>query len=363
MALYAGKKWKRADLLSLIGDPYQVGGAQVFQYTEGKAQGVRGISVNTGGGLHFTVLPGRGMDIPEAFFKGKALHFFSGTGITSPAYYDERDLEWLRTFYVGLLTTCGIANSGAPSVDEGEPFGLHGRIANTAAEGLCVDQHWVADEYVITMKGRMREAKALFENLALTRSIETKLGANGFRIRDVISNSGFEPQPLMMLYHFNFGFPLLSSNSKVIGPVVETVPRDEEARKDRGVEECLTYPEPVQGYREKVFFHTLGADKRDNTFIALVNPDCGDGTALGIVLRFNAKELPVFTQWKMPRKGFYVTGLEPGTAPPLGRGVLRERGTLPHLNGQEEYSITIDFEVVEGTGQIEKLKEEAERLR
>jgi hypothetical protein len=48
MAQYAGKDWKKADLLSLMGGPYQVGGAQVFQYTG-----------------------------------GKALHFFSGTGNSS----------------------------------------------------------------------------------------------------------------------------------------------------------------------------------------------------------------------------------------------------------------------------------------
>jgi hypothetical protein len=33
------------------------------------------------------------------------------------------------------------------------------------------------------------------------------------------------------------------------------------------------------------------------------------------------------------------------------------------LNGQDEYRITIDFEAVERVEQIEKLKEEAEKLR
>jgi hypothetical protein len=62
MAFYVGKEWKRSDLLSLIGDPHQIAGARPFVYMDGKAEGVRGISVNTGGGLQFTVLPGRGMD-------------------------------------------------------------------------------------------------------------------------------------------------------------------------------------------------------------------------------------------------------------------------------------------------------------
>jgi hypothetical protein len=362
MALYAGRSWKRDELVSLIGDPQQIAGARSFRYSDGKADGVHGIGVNTGGGLQFTVLPGRGMDIPEALFKGKALHFFSGTGITSPAYFEEPGLGWLRSFYVGLLTTCGITNSGAPSTDEGEPFGLHGRVANAAAEDLCIDQHWDGDEYTVSLRGKIRESKAMFENLALHRSIETRLGAQSFTLRDVIVNNGFEPQPLMMLYHFNFGFPLLSPGSHVIGPILETVPRDEEASKDRGVEECMGYPEPVQGYREKVFFHTLGSKKSGDTFISLVNPDCGDGTPLGIVLRFNKRELPVFTQWKMPRKGFYVTGLEPGTALPLGRGVLRERGELMFLQGQQEYTISIGVEVIDTEEQIGALRSEAEKL-
>jgi hypothetical protein len=362
VARYAGRDWTKQEILSMIGDPHQLAGGKSFQYSDGKADGVRGISVNTGGGLQFTVLPGRGMDIPEAFFRGRPLHFSSGTGITSPAYYEERGLEWLRSFYVGLLTTCGIANSGAPSVDRGEPFGLHGRVANAGAEDVCIDQRWEGDEYLITLRGRIREVKALFENLALTRTIKTRLGEPGFTMHDVIVNNGFEPQPLLMLYHFNFGFPLLSPRTELIAPVKKTEPRDEEARKDRGVEECFSYPEPIQGYSEKVFFHTLGADGKGNTFVALVNPDSGEGNPLGVALRFNTRELPVFTQWKMPRKGFYVTGLEPGTAVPLGRGVLRERGLLPMLEGQSEYSITVRVHAFDTAAAVDELKKEVKKL-
>jgi hypothetical protein len=358
MAYFLGKKRTKDELRSFIGDPAQIAGAKLFEYSEGKAHGVRGISVNTGGGFQFTVLPGRGMDIPEAFFKGKALSFFSGTGITSPTYYEEPGLEWLRTFYAGLLTTCGITNSGAPSVDMGEPFGLHGRISNSGAENVGVDQHWDGDEYVISLHGMMREAKAMFENVTLTRTIATSLGRKGFRITDVIENLGYEPQPLMMLYHFNFGFPLLGPNAKIVGPVEKTEPRDEEAAKDRGVEECFQLPEPVEGYKEKVFFHTLKADSSGKTFMALLNRDIGDGSPLGMVLRFNKKELPTFTEWKMPKKGFYVLGLEPGTAVPLGRGKLRELNQLPFLAGQKTYSITIDFEVLETDEEMASIEKE-----
>ena len=85
------------------------------------------------------------------------------------------------------------------------------------------------------------------ENLLLTRTIRTQLGARGFVLEDRIENRGFEAQPLMMLYHINFGFPLLGPKARVVGPIRETVARDEEARKDKGVDEALVFPDPVQG--------------------------------------------------------------------------------------------------------------------
>jgi hypothetical protein len=362
MAWFAGRKWTRREIVERIGDPLQAAGARGSILTDGKADGVRAIEVSTGAGLCFTVLPGRGMDIPFATWKGIPMGFFSGTGITSPAYYAEPGLEWRRGFYAGLLTTCGIANAGAPSVDEGKAFGLHGRLANAAAENLSTDQDWEGDEFLISLKGTMREAESMVENLTLTRRIETRLGARGFRLHDTIHNRGFSPQPLMLLYHWNFGFPLLGPGARIVAPIRKTEPRDEQARGDRGVEECLGFPEPVQDYQEKVFFHSLADAADGRTFVSLLNRDTGGGQPLGIVMRWSQKELPTFTQWKMPRKGFYVLGLEPGTMTPIGRGALREQGKLPLLAGQASADVTIDFEVLDTAAQFDELEKEARKL-
>jgi hypothetical protein len=362
MAEYLGRKWTRSELLSLVGDPIQVAGARPSMLRDGKAEGVASVEVSTGSGLAFTVLPGRGMDIPYASYRGRSLTFCSGSGVVSPAYFEEPGLGFLRGFFAGLLTTCGIANAGAPSVDQGRSYGLHGRLSNAGAEDVAVEQEWDGDEFEISVKGRMREFQFFGENLALTRRVQTRLGAKGFRIRDVVVNRGFDEQPLMLLYHFNFGWPLLSSRARVVGPISATEPRDDEARAGRGVEECLQYPEPVPGYKEKVFFHTLRSGADGRTFIALVNPDIGDGTPLGIVLRWNQAELPVFTQWKNPAKGCYVTGLEPGTMTPVGRGPLRAQERLPMLGAQESRSITIDFDVLDSAAGIQAVEREARSL-
>jgi hypothetical protein len=207
MARYLGKTWTREGLRSLVGDVAQVAGARSSVLADGKAEGVRAVEVYTGSGFAFTVLPGRGMDIPFASYRGKSLSFLSGTGITHPGYYEEPGDGWLRGFYAGLLTTCGICNAGAPGTDQGRPFGLHGRYSNASAEDLCVQQGWEGDEYLIRLSGTVREASAMNEHLALTRTFETRLGARGFRLHDVVENRGFEEQPLMLLYHFNYGFP------------------------------------------------------------------------------------------------------------------------------------------------------------
>lgn len=361
MASFAGRNWTRDELLSYVGDPAQIAGARSSVLTEGKASGVRCVEVSTGSGLSFTILPGRGMDIPFATFRGKSLCMVSGTGITAPGYFEEPATGWLRSFFVGLLTTCGITNAGAPSVDQARAFGLHGRVANAAAEDVSIEQEWVGDEFEIGLKGTIREASAMGENLTLTRRIGTRLGAKGFRILDRVVNRGFEAQPFMMLYHFNLGFPLLAPNAMIVGPVRETVARDEEARKERGVEESLRMCEPILGYKEKVFFHTLSGDREGRTFIALTNRDAGDGTPLGIVMRWNREELPYFTEWKMPRKGFYVLGLEPGTVNPIGRGPLREQGKLPMIEGMESRSITIDFEVLDSRAELDAIENEAHK--
>jgi hypothetical protein len=362
MARYAGRDWTRRELLSRVGNPHQIAGVRSYVFRDGKADGVRAMGVRTGGGLQMTVLPGRGMDIAEAFFRDRALHLFTPVGITSPAYFEEPGVGFLRGFFGGLLTTCGIVNAGAPGMDRGTAFGLHGRISHAGAEDVGVVQEWEGDEYVMRIRGTVREASFMNENISLVRTIETRLGCKDFLLRDLVTNHGYDPQPLMLLYHCNFGFPLMSPRTRLVGPIRSTTARDEEASRGRGVEEALSFPEPVPGYNEKVFFHAMGADGDGNTLVALWNPDAGDGSPLGICLRWNRKELPCFTQWKMPAQGVYVCGLEPGTVTPLGRGVLRDRGELPVLEGQQEYQVSMRFEVLETREELAAVEKEARTL-
>ena len=106
----------------------------------------------------------------------------------------------------------------------------------------------------------------------------------------------------------------------------------------------------------------LGYSEANKIFPGIESLDL-EGEPLGIALHYNKKELPFLTEWKMPAKGFYVVGLEPGTVTPHGRGVLREQGRLPMLEAQAQYLINITFEVLDSDKAIESLEKQGESLK
>jgi acylphosphatase len=357
------KYWKKEELLKYIGDPLQIAGAVTSVLSEGKAAGVKSVNIRTGGGLDYCILPGRGMDIPFASYKGNALNFSSGTGITSPRYYEEDGLSWLRSFNVGLLTTCGIGYSGMPCQDEGVSLGLHGRISNNEAEDVSISQEWEDEEFVISVKGKLREAAAMQENLSLTRTIKSYLGSSKIKITDVIENHGFTPQPVMMLYHINFGFPLLSSLSELVTPSAKIEPRDDISAACSGVEKCREFSEPVIGADEQAYFHFPATEPDGTTAVGIVNPDIGNGSPLGCSIKYNVNQLPKLFQWKIVRAGFYACGIEPGMAHPIGRKATREKGELYMLEGLGQYNIDLEIEVFDSVEKINLFKEYVNNLK
>ena len=312
MANLFGKEYTKSELRKRVGDISQLGGAQEFTYTSGKANGTKAIEVKNGSGLRFVILPGRGMDIAYAEFQGVPFSYISKTGIVEAAHYDEPD--FLRSFTAGLLTTCGLTYMGALCEDQGQKLGAHGRIANLPAFDVGIVQEWREDDYVIEVRGKVREAAVFGENMVLTRTITTKFGDNRIYIHDEIENEGFTETPLMVLYHMNFGFPLISSSTVLSTNCENTRPRDEVAKP--GVNSACNFSEPIPNYREQVFYR----DAVENSFAKLENPDLG----LAVKVEFSGDELPYLIEWKQMGEQEYVVGLEPATYPPDGRAAARK---------------------------------------
>jgi galactose mutarotase-like enzyme len=340
MKLY-GKEWTRRALERRVGRIEQIGGLRRAQFTEGKEAGVELIQVRTGAGLAYSILPTRGLDIGLTEFGGVPLSWLSPNGEVHPAYFDSRGTGWLCTAAGGLLMTCGLSQVGSPGEDAGEELGLHGRAHHTPARHVCAEGHWEGDEYLMLVQGKVEETSLFGWNLHLTRQIQSRLGRNQISIRDTVENAGFEPAPHMLLYHFNFGFPLLDEQTEIHFPVGEIRPRDADVPLD-GSE---SWQVPQAGYQERVYYHEkLSTDAEGVAEVRLRNPHFpqADGP-LTVRLAWVTHDLPVLVQWKMPGEGAHVLGIEPANCHVEGRAAERERGSLVLLEpGQKvEYKLEL----------------------
>ena len=180
------KKYTKKEILEKIGDISQIGGIKQYEFNDGVSRGIRAIDLRNGNGLALTVLLDRGFDISDVTYRGASIVWKSITKETHPLYFDKDGNEWLKTFYGGLLTTCGLTYFGPPCEDRGEKLGLHGRISNIQAYNISMDSKWEGDDYWIWVKGRVREASVFGDKLEMERKISMKFGDDKIYIEDRI---------------------------------------------------------------------------------------------------------------------------------------------------------------------------------
>jgi len=339
-----GMKLTKEELLERVSSMKQLGGATVFEYAEGKAAGVKAVEVNAGS-IVFKVLADRGMDIGDAYYKGIPIAWKSKTGVIAPTYFEYRGHEWLRTFYGGLLTTCGLTHVGEPCQDGNVVHGLHGRISHTPAEKFWVDEYWEGDDYVIKVTGKMREAAIYDENLVLTREIKCIYGQNKIFIKDTVENEGYQESPFMIMYHVNQPFPIVSEHSRLYSSAVKVEPQQPHGG------DYSTMAKPTPGFKYETFVHTMPTD-RAKVYYAIINEKLN----LGVYLGYDPKALPVGNEWKMLGQQDYVAAMEPSNTFNIGIVEARKRGCLPMLKPQEKREINLEIGVLEGTEEIEAFK-------
>ena len=338
----------RKFLSERIGRLSQIGGITPFIHAAGKAKGASTLRVRTAQGLELWVVPDNGLDIFEATYLGKSLCWHSPTGVVHPAYYSGRGLEWLRSFAGGLVCTCGLSTAGAPSEDAGESLGLHGSIANTPAENVTWAEEWQGDDCLLTVAGSVRETSVFGPNLLLRRTITTSLQRASFAIHDVVENQGPKESPLMVLYHLNFGYPLLTERSKIYSSSTLAEPSDEFAAQSK--DNWDIFEAPSQGIEERVYFHTMEPDSSGMVTIVLVSDD--SKRDFGISLRYDKTTLTEFTEWKMTGNNHFVLGLEPGNCRTKGRAAERKRGALKTLTPGERREFRFEIAVLDSEAQV-----------
>lgn len=345
MQLY-GRTWTRRELEARVGRIEQVGGLRRLVWDEGPEAGVEHVQVRTGAGLAYYVAPSRGLDISLVEFGGVPLTWQSPNGDAHPAYYEPAGTGWLRTAAGGLLMTCGLTQVGSPGEEDGASLGLHGRAHHRPARHVAVEGRWQGEEYEMRVAGVVEETEIFGAHVRLTREIRSRLGRNRIEIRDTVENAGFAPVPHMLLYHVNFGFPLLAEDTEI------DLPSDRITARDEGVpvEGYDRWQAPEAGYAERVYYHEA-LHTRDGRATATVRnprfPRAGGGVQpLSVHLSWSAEQLPRLVQWKMPGAGTHVLGIEPANCHVEGRAAERARGTLVTLQPGETrtYELALDVE-------------------
>lgn len=315
------------------GHASQLFGVEEHRLVGGRGDGMRLLQVKNGLGLEFTVSTDRCCDISRLSYGGCNFGFFSANGYVAPAHYDDREDGWLKGFTAGFLTTCGLSNVGVACTDQGRRYGLHGELSYTPAERVS----WDWDDEAITVRGTMNCARIFSSKLSLNRTIRCSRRENVVTITDVVRNAGGRAEPVLLLYHCNLGYPLLQECSQIHIPSLAVEPRDPWAAEGMGCWDRIPAPEP--GFSEQCYRHRF----EKNGTAGIFNPMLDRG----VLLTFDAENLPYFTQWKLMDVKDYVLGLEPANCHVMGRDVMRRESALQMVEAGGTAAFSLNIRVAE----------------
>ena len=321
----------------------------------GRQEGVELIEVDNGK-LKFTVIPTRGMSIYQASAGDVVLGWQSPVKeIINPSFINlDRfgGLGWLDGFNE-MMVRCGFEWAGHPGVDGERQLSLHGLAGNIPASKVEVI---VEDKppYRIRIRGRLEEKTFKFSDFEMWTEISTTPGSLKFQNSDTLTNLSDYDREYQLIYHANFGSPLLEKDAEFVAPIKQVTPFDEFAAQH--LDTWTTYLGPTKGFGEQVYNTIPYADSQGNTKVMLRNAASGRGVAIS----FNTNELPRFALWKNTDtlKEGYVTGLEPTTSFPYTRSIERSHGRVPTLDAGASQSFQLEYQILLDEQQVQAVEKE-----
>jgi hypothetical protein len=333
----------------------QLGGIETAVLDNGPARGSRIAWINTGSGLRFKVMLDRAMDIADAFYNQHSLGWMHGVGVRPPQLNGDKGIDWLTSFGGGMLTTCGLTHVGGPESDEFGDRGLHGPISNTPAELESIIQpDPVMGKMDMQITGRIPQNRIFGPSLELKRTISCVLGEASIHIHDEVTNRGNTIAPHMLLYHCNFGWPLADEGSKILWKGDWQPGQPGKNKIFREGNDFRTCPAPLEehnGSGEEVAFINAEPDAQGICTCGIYNP----AISLALSIEFSKDQLPWLTNWQHWGFGEYVTGIEPGTNPPIGQAKARAQKALIFLAPGETKSYDLHINLFHNEAGINKL--------
>lgn len=314
------------------------------------------------GSKSIEILPTRGMGIWQAK-KGDVRFGWDSpvSGPIHPMWVDVNEpsgLGWLDGFDE-MMVRCGLASNGAPEFDKNGQLALplHGRIANLPANQLTVEID--DDQGKIIVRGTVVENRFHFHRLQLKTTISMQLDSDEISITDCVTNLSDRSDSIQMLYHNNFGSPILEKGSRFFAPVRKLVPRNPHAAS--GLERWNQYEAPDPNYAEQVYFMELAADFKQESLAMLSNAQ----QTKAVSIRHNISQLPFFSLWKNTAgtSDGYVTGLEPATNFPNPHSFEKQHDRTIQLKPGSDYTMSLNIGLLTEPKAIQTALEKIETLQ
>ncbi len=319
-------------------------GARLVTLGDGAERGVRVIEMRAGGGLEAEIVVDRGFDIGRLALGGETVSWHPPGGYRAPWLVDagaDRGFGFL-TALSGFLATCGFDHTRLPGADTTEyaptypggeiDYPLHGHGAHQPARlvGYGLDE----TSATLWCEGEIIQARMHLGALRLRRRIEIPLGAGRIAITDRLDNIGPAAMPVMLLYHFNVGHPLVGEGAAFRFDPAEDLwsSGDFDPRAPFGP------PEPVQTSELSIHRPEPTAGWAACRF---ENPANG----LALRLAFDAATLPFLQLLKMRGRGSYMAAIEPCSTSQRERHAAREAGEVPMLAPGESRTFALSIEL------------------
>ena len=344
-----------------VGNIQQIGGIETSVLDNGPARGSRIAWVNTGSGLRYKVAMDRCLDIVDAFYNQHSLSWLSHGGMTAPRPEANTGLEWLYSFAGGLVTTCGLTHIGGPESDENEERGLHGRISSMPATVESIIQPDPSTGQMdMSLTATVRESRVFGPHLELGRTISSTLGQSTITISDEVTNRGNTSRPHMILYHCNFGWPLVDEGTEIIYKGTcrsRGLDMDNELfNQTHDYKKCQKPLQSHQGAGESCGFINVQPNSDGLCHVGLVNNKLN----LALTMTYPKQQLHALTNWQHWGPSEYVCALEPGTNPPIGQKKAKALSALIMLGPGEKRNYALNFQVLSCSDSIQTFMAQAQ---
>ena len=327
----------------------------------GKQEGSKVITLTSKNGLTILLSPTRGMDLLKVTGHGVRLGWDSPVNeVVNPAYInlDSRNgLGWLEGFNE-MMVRCGYEWTGHPVTKDGVIYTLHGKAGNTPASKVEVTVDDKAP-HEIRIRGLLKEHTFKKANLETWTELRYVPGSDAFTVHDVLTNKADYAHDYQIIYHSNFGTPILEENARFIAPLESVSPFNDYAKK--GLSDWATYGAPTKDFDEMVFNLKPKADSSGKTVAAVINSKGDKGASI----EFDTHQLPLLTLWKNTDtlKQGYVTGIEPGTNYAYPVTIEKEQGRVKQLQPGQSTEFTLTYTLLKDASAVQQVEQRVKTIQ